>query len=903
MRKLTAILTLLSLCLLGAAPNTGTTTASGSGNPFKLVDGYLTEDSRLPLRNLERMQGVDYLPEYYISPGAVASGTVTGGGTTSSFIDSSQSWAIGSLVGLRLRITFSDPVNPAGLNSEAGQKILTVTRNNATTVYFEPALRSIVQESSTYEIYDGVLPPGNDTTGKGTKGAPWQSWAKANEAFAQGAKVMLDCAEFLSSRDAGGVGPAGTYQIGSAGGAIYNGGVIRPENEVSAMLSTPVECGRKPARITFDTPRHANGFLLVGNPPINNQTDTRGPVGITYALENIVSSGPYSPKNQQDFVYTTGDANIITLNVGIDSQRGFFNQLFTSHGSTSQVSLNSKIHTADLTEWERECDADNRAKVFTIASITQGPPDKIVSTAHGYLSGERILFRAGSGGSSLGGVTFATTAGYQVENATQNDFELHLNGNLVDIGTLTGSVEGYQFWEACEGDDDITNSNYNFVNFAGGSLLMMNSDYHISDSQYDGGETNTSGYVLAGEAGAGWYVWNTASTELTSPVAGATGMQGYQCAVSRGNYSEKTYLRCDSDNQGPGTQAGNGHIVCPPDVRSGSVSSPAANYPDSELTNGSCLFVGNSYFQPVPDNNNMEGSTAFRSTLTRTDVVQNGGISKVDVTLFQNSATNADVFWQGEAASAQADYKSMSVWGACNFAYGLDEHLLTVPATTVNDIITSFEFKQTAYQSGTATPGDQCTVDINGDGIIACAGGPIACGGGCTDTSGDGVTNCNRFQCGGGGQPACDVFQPSCDNTVEGNTALQGRVPQGDEPNTGMFEFGSNLYDTRAEVIAANLPFIDAATFMVEDRNLNNGGSTRPLGIMSSTGDAPNCTSWDCWKKCTVSLKKSWPAEEKVFWTGAFKALIGEEVKGLYLNRNKDGNIGAPLSGSGADLF
>ena len=862
-------------------------TAAGGGgggnNEFHLSNGYLTDESRLPLRQLERMQGVDYLPEYYISPAAVASGTTTGinaASTNNTFIDSSKNWNVNSLVGYRINLSLPSGVNP---NLETLQKTLVVTRNNDTTVWFQPDLRNDLPVGTTYEIYDGVLVPGNDTTGNGTKGRPFQTFAAIDEVFSSGGKAVVDCAEFLASRDSGGI-----YKIQAGGSTLMNGGNWRPENEISAMVTTPVECGSKPSYWNFDTGHHENGVFFLGTPKIlNHQGPTgsatdKGPGSITYAIENIVFSGPINPADGKDIIYLLDQANLVTLNLGLRSQKGYFNQLLTNHGWGNIVSLNSKMRTADLSAWKDQCYADDKARLINITAV-DGATDVVTSNNHGYEEGETIRWelQAGQGNTSgmdTPGADLAGFTDYAVRNVTTNTFQVGFvfNSNIVDLTGISGSPQGYQIWQACDGANDISGSNYNMIVTAGGGVLAINNDYVLSDSQFSGQKLATPFLIGAPDGGHSWFLWNTASARIDDPDAASAGFMGFSCNALRGNYQHKWAYRCPADTNN------DGDVRCPPDTLAGSTQAKNANYTQDEITPAECLFAGNSYYVPWV-NGETTGSVAYDANLTANAIEVDGGVGKQEVYLFQNSATNADIFFRGNQGALTVPANiSQSVWGACNFMDNIRDHWISIPGAT--DQLTSIEFSQTVYESGEPRTGDWCVVDTQNDGNLRCN---------------NGVDCAFPPQAG---LPICDDPMVGYDNNGFDRT-----------PSANGFEFNATGYTLRSDVVAAGLPFIDDATFFVEqtDRNPMRTGTSRPLGQIpmlkggGSTVDhtAPGCTSWDCKDQCTTKFKRAWPAEEKVFWTGAFKALIGEEVKGISLNEDGVGNIGSPLTGSGSDLF
>ena len=61
------------------------------------------------------------------------------------------------------------------------------------------------------------------------------------------------------------------------------------------------------------------------------------------------------------------------------------------------------------------------------------------------------------------------------------------------------------------------------------------------------------------------------------------------------------------------------------------------------------------------------------------------------------------------------------------------------------------------------------------------------------------------------------------------------------------------------------------------------------------------CSNGQCIGKCGRSFKKAWPLDEPQ-WTTIWLDVIGEEVKGLWINRNLDGNIGSPMDSEARGL-
>ena len=312
-RLLTIALLLVSGMLLGATPNDGTT--SSGGNEFKLQGGYFTEDSREPLRNLERMRNVGHIPPVFFSPAAEHAATASGDGTVNSLVDTGE-FTPNALVGMKMRINGVD-------GSYVRGDILTVTGNTANDVFFSPAAREATSTGDTYEIWDGVLPPGHDTNGTGSAQRPYQTFSSMSKHFKEPVRLMLDCAEFKSSRDAGGV-----FELEATGGTITTDATVCADSSrICNMISTPKACGRKPSRITFDTDQTEFGFIHLAN-------------GITTGIENIISSGPYDPQDGHDFIRQNA-GYAVTLNTGFDRGLGYFNQLNTAHADGSSVILNA----------------------------------------------------------------------------------------------------------------------------------------------------------------------------------------------------------------------------------------------------------------------------------------------------------------------------------------------------------------------------------------------------------------------------------------------------------------------------------------------------------------------------------------------------------------------------------
>ena len=492
------------------AANPNSSGGSGSGGPdFGIVGGMFTDASMAPLLTLQRAQNVGHLTEVYVSPAAYATGTANGG-TTNSLTLATTPFAVDELVGMGLRITQATVGSPT-------QRRLTIVSNTAGAISFTPSLPFAVASTDTFEVYEGVLVPGDDTNGDGTQMQPYGSLARISQLLAEpNVKVVADCATFLSSRDRG----------TNWDGTLNNTGITAaecPTGRICSMLTTPLECdGRDQSsmRLEYDQNNFPQGALK------SSVTD------VWLAIENVTVAADAIPRSGTDTFRVDGSApRVFLLNVEAEGKLGTQNQFITSHGLTDTqiISLNGKATFNDHAPFASLCSSNGYMQFATFSSIDLGTEIITTTAPHGLQSyeGPYVIATTGTAPAGITAETFpnggrtyfievlsTTTLKLHDTNPSFTDgFNLNNEVDISDAGTGTHTIEVWA--ESCSAAATIDNGIIDGTVLVGGNALEIGGQYL---------NRNTTAYGIYGYGGQNmpnyWNLWSSIRHAAVSPVLG-----------------------------------------------------------------------------------------------------------------------------------------------------------------------------------------------------------------------------------------------------------------------------------------------------------------------------------------------------------------------------------------------
>ena len=303
---------------------------SRSGNiPPGVTGTSINEETMKWMQGLDTILFVNpKLSSYFFSPGALEDSSFTGTPTVNVLADSSASMVANEYIGKKLIVT----------SGKAAPEQTVILANTATGFTVE-ALSVAPIATDTYQVFEGHMIPGDDTTGDGTFAKPWRTIARMNTVINLTPAILeLDSATWVG----GDWGGAVQVNFTAAAPCPWTDRLCWAIRSVARKKSEPfvLDC---------------TGVAMVTAGVIGNVTG-----GLWSLNENILFKNcPNNPNASQDLMRTT-DGRVVALNVTAEHLIGDHNQLFTTHGNstlTGSVLINMKASHSDPDAYAPDCTA------------------------------------------------------------------------------------------------------------------------------------------------------------------------------------------------------------------------------------------------------------------------------------------------------------------------------------------------------------------------------------------------------------------------------------------------------------------------------------------------------------------------------------------------------------------